>query len=88
MPGDGTSTVNVAGGIMRLRTAFCTMGLLFLGGEKGGAGSLVDERKRLWEPLRMPRAARVAPGGMLFHVLNRDVDPMQLFSKQTGRVTT
>ena len=30
----------------------------------------------------MPRAARVAPGGMLFHVLNRGVGRMPLFSKE------
>ncbi|MFZ5833664.1 MAG: hypothetical protein ACOY3P_26560 [Planctomycetota bacterium] len=27
----------------------------------------------------MPRTARVAPGGMLFHVLNRGVGRMQIF---------
>jgi hypothetical protein len=27
----------------------------------------------------MPRTARVAPGGMVFHVLNRGVARMQLF---------
>ncbi len=30
----------------------------------------------------MPRAARLAPGGMLFHVLNRGVGRMELFSKE------
>jgi REP element-mobilizing transposase RayT len=30
----------------------------------------------------MPRAARVAPGGMVFHVLNRGVGRMELFSKE------
>ncbi len=30
---------------------------------------------------RMPRAAKVAPGGVLFHVLNRGVGRMELFSK-------
>jgi putative transposase len=29
----------------------------------------------------MPRTARVAPGGMLFHVLNRGVGRMRLFLK-------
>ena len=29
----------------------------------------------------MPRPARVAPGGMVFHVLNRGVGRMKLFSK-------
>src|SRR5437870_3808114 len=29
----------------------------------------------------MPRTARVAPGGMVFHVLNRGVARMQLFEK-------
>ena len=27
----------------------------------------------------MPRTARVAPGGMVYHVLNRDVGRMRLF---------
>ena len=31
----------------------------------------------------MPRTARVAPGGMVFHVLNRGVARMQLFEKPT-----
>ena len=30
----------------------------------------------------MPRAARLAPGGMLFHVLNRGVGRMEFFSKE------
>ena len=30
----------------------------------------------------MPRTARVAPGGMVFHVLNRGVARMQLFEKE------
>src|SRR5579871_3786700 len=29
----------------------------------------------------MPRTARIAPGGMVFHVLNRGVGRMQLFTK-------
>lgn len=29
----------------------------------------------------MPRTARFAPGGMLFHVLNRGVGRMELFSR-------
>jgi hypothetical protein len=29
----------------------------------------------------MPRSARIAPGGMVFHVLNRGVARMQLFEK-------
>ncbi len=29
----------------------------------------------------MPRTARVAPGGMAFHVLNRGVGRMRLFAK-------
>ena len=29
----------------------------------------------------MPRTARVAPGGVVFHVLNRGVARMQLFEK-------
>ena len=31
--------------------------------------------------LVMPRTARIAPGGMVFHVLNRGVARMQLFEK-------
>lgn len=31
--------------------------------------------------MAMPRSARVAPGGMVFHVLNRGVGRMQLFGK-------
>jgi putative transposase len=30
----------------------------------------------------MPRTARVAPGGMVFHVLNRGIARMQLFEKE------
>ena len=30
----------------------------------------------------MPRTARIAPGGMVFHVLNRGVGRMKLFSKE------
>jgi putative transposase len=30
----------------------------------------------------MPRTARIAPGGMVFHVLNRGVGRMQLFGKE------
>jgi hypothetical protein len=30
----------------------------------------------------MPRTARVAPGGMVFHVLNRGVGRMQLFGRK------
>ncbi|HYW79543.1 MAG TPA: hypothetical protein VE890_08195 [Thermoguttaceae bacterium] len=29
----------------------------------------------------MPRTARIAPGGMVFHVLNRGVGRMRLFGK-------
>jgi putative transposase len=34
----------------------------------------------------MPRAARIAPGGMIFHVLNRGVGQMQLFSRDADYV--
>ncbi len=34
-----------------------------------------------WYATAMPRTARVAPGGMLFHVLNRGVGKMRLFLK-------
>ena len=30
----------------------------------------------------MPRAARIAPGGLVYHVLNRGVGRMRLFSKE------
>ena len=33
------------------------------GGRESGTGTLLDRRKRLWSPLGMPRAARIAPGG-------------------------
>jgi hypothetical protein len=29
----------------------------------------------------MPRTARIAPGGLVFHIMNRGVDQMQLFEK-------
>jgi putative transposase len=31
----------------------------------------------------MPRTARVAPGGIIYHVLNRSVGGMQMFRKQS-----
>ncbi len=30
----------------------------------------------------MPRSARVAPGGMVFHVINRGIGRMDLFEKE------
>jgi hypothetical protein len=36
--------------------------------QKGGnleTGALIDRRKRLWSSLGMPRAARIAPGGLV-----------------------
>ena len=38
----------------------------------------------LWQFLAMPRTARVAPGGMVFHMLNRGVARMQVFEKAGG----
>jgi putative transposase len=32
----------------------------------------------------MPRTARVAPGGLVYHVLNRSVGKMPRFDKHTG----
>jgi hypothetical protein len=32
----------------------------------------------------IPRTARVSTGGMLFHVLNRDVGRMQIFRSEKG----
>ena len=34
----------------------------------------------------MPRTARIAPGGMAFHVLNHGVARMQLFEKVGGYI--
>jgi hypothetical protein len=47
-----------------------------------GAVALSDTPKRSWESLSMPRAARFAPGGMVFHVLSRGVGRMKLFFKE------
>jgi hypothetical protein len=33
---------------------------------------------------RMPRRARIAPGGVVYHTLNRANDPNELFSKPEG----
>ena len=35
----------------------------------------------LRQSLRIPRTARIAPGGMVFHVLNRGVACMQILEK-------
>jgi hypothetical protein len=51
-------------------------------GEKGGQARLLTEGTIHDDLGGMPRAARVAPGGMLFHVLNRGVGRMQLFGKE------
>ena len=57
------------------------------GGESGGGtgGSGTGTILTRWGVLdcgsAMPRTARVAPGGMVFHVLNRGVARMQLFEK-------
>ena len=52
-----------------------------LWGAESGTGTILT----IWGVLdygsAMPRTARVAPGGMVFHVLNRGVARMQLFEK-------
>jgi putative transposase len=49
---------------------------------EGGQARLLTREAGLLYDLDMPRSARVAPGGMLFHVLNRGVGRMRLFSKE------
>ena len=57
------------------------------GGESGtrggesGTGTILTRWGVLDYGSAMARAARVAPGGMVFHVLNRGVARMQLFEK-------
>jgi putative transposase len=38
---------------------------------------------RLWQIQAMPRTARLAPGGMIFHVVNRVNTLTPIFAKQT-----
>lgn len=47
-----------------------------------GTGPISDNRGAMWYEDGMPRTARLAPGGMLFHVLNRGVGRMRLFLKE------
>src|SRR5271157_2416104 len=52
------------------------------GGEaESGTGTISTRWGVLDYGSPMPRTARVAPGGMVFHVLNRGVARMQLFEK-------
>ena len=44
-----------------------------------GTGAYIDKNATFGQDVAMPRIARVAPGGMLFHVLNRGVGRMRLF---------
>src|SRR5271157_1019974 len=50
-------------------------------GAESGTGTILTRWGVLDYGLAMPRTARVAPGGMVFHVLNRGVARMQLFEK-------
>ena len=49
--------------------------------EESGTGTILTRWGVLDYGSAMPRTARVAPGGMVFHVLNRGVARMQLFEK-------
>src|SRR5208283_334770 len=48
---------------------------------ESGTGTILTRWGVLGYASVMPRTARVAPGGMVFHVLNRGVARMQLFEK-------
>ena len=48
---------------------------------ESGTGTILTRWGVLDYGSAMPRTARVAPGGMVFHVLNRGVPRMQLFEK-------
>src|SRR5271157_2493710 len=48
---------------------------------ESGTGTILTRWGVLDYGSAMPRTARVAPGGMVFHVLNRGVARMQLFEK-------
>ena len=50
-------------------------------GQESGTGTILTRWGVLDYGSAMPRTARVAPGGMVFHVLNRGVARMQLFEK-------
>ena len=50
-------------------------------GAESGTGTILTRWGVLDYGSPMPRTARVAPGGMVFHVLNRGVARMQLFEK-------
>ena len=50
-------------------------------GAESGTGTILTRWGVLDYGSAMPRTARVAPGGMVFHVLNRGVARMQLFEK-------
>ena len=51
------------------------------GGAESGTGTILTRWGVLDYGSAMPRTARVAPGGMVFHVLNRGVARMRLFEK-------
>ena len=50
-------------------------------GAESGTGTILTRWGVLDDGSAMPRTARVAPGGMVFQVLNRGVARMQLFEK-------
>ena len=53
-------------------------------GAESGTGTILTRWGVLDYGSAMPRTARVAPGGMVFHVLNRGMAQMQLFEKAAG----
>lgn len=46
-----------------------------------GTGPYIDEPRADFKLLEMPRTSRVAPGGYVYHVLNRGVGRRSLFDK-------
>lgn len=50
-------------------------------GTESGTGSILTRWVVWGYSGAMPRTARIAPGGMVFHVLNRGVARMQIFEK-------
>jgi hypothetical protein len=50
----------------------------FCGGQRGQA-HILTKHGCFGKVAGMPRTARVAPGGMVFHVINRGVGRMQIF---------
>jgi hypothetical protein len=48
-------------------------------GEEKRTGAFMDGWSGLWQRVVMPRTSRGAPGGTVFHVLNRGISRMGLF---------